>query len=126
MLSSVPKSGLLGVHKPSGIVSKDVSRWLEKRLGKLKLGHVGTLDPLASGVLPLLFGQATRLQDFLLEIPKTYECTVELGYETDTLDSDGQIVETAPYEHVTLTQLQETAKSFVGRIKQVPPLYSAV
>ncbi len=118
--------GLLVVNKPAGMISKDVSRWLVKRIGKVKLGHVGTLDPGASGVLPLLLGRATRLQDYLLELPKSYEFDVEFGRETDTLDNDGQNVKELPWEHVTEDSLRESIKAFVGELEQTPPLYSAV
>lgn len=118
--------GLLPVHKPEGMVSKDVSRWLVKRAGKLRLGHVGTLDPSAGGVLPLLLGRATKLQDWLLELPKTYEFEVTFGSETDTLDRDGKVVRERPWEHVTEASLRNAATSFLGEIEQVPPAYSAV
>ncbi|MFK7822885.1 MAG: tRNA pseudouridine(55) synthase TruB [Oligoflexales bacterium] len=120
-------SGLLVVNKPVGMVSKDVSRWLSKRLGsKVKMGHVGTLDPAAEGVLPILLGKATRLQDLLLDLPKTYECDVSLGSETDSLDSDGQLVKEMPYEHVTRDGLEEASQDLLGKQLQVPPIYSAV
>ena len=118
--------GLLPVNKPVGIVSKDVSRWLEKRLGRLHIGHVGTLDPAASGVLPILLGRATRLQDHLLEMPKTYEFDVTLGSETDTLDLDGQVVRTGPFLHVTTSALAAAVQDFIGDFEQTPPLFSAV
>lgn len=118
--------GLLAVNKPAGVISKDVSRWLVKRIGKVKLGHVGTLDPAASGVLPLLLGRATRLQDFLLELPKTYEFDITFGSETDTLDQDGKVVREAPWDHVTEGDLRASLERFIGDIEQVPPIYSAV
>lgn len=123
---SAQLSGLLPVNKPPGLISKDVSRWLVKRLGRVKLGHVGTLDPAASGVLPMLFGPATRLQDFLLDLPKTYEFDLTLGRETDTLDLDGATVREAPFKHVTAAALQEATSAFLGEIEQIPPLYSAI
>lgn len=118
--------GMLGIHKPAGMISKDVSRWLVKRLGRLKLGHVGTLDPSASGVLPILFGKATRLQDYLLDMPKTYEFDIKLGVETDTLDLDGQVVREADFHHVKAEHLQAAMATLIGTIEQTPPLYSAV
>jgi tRNA pseudouridine55 synthase len=118
--------GLLPVNKPAGVVSKDVSRWLVKRLGRLKLGHVGTLDPAASGVLPILLGRATRLQDYLLELPKTYEFDITFGTETDTLDLDGQVAREAPWEHVTSADLAVAITNFIGDFEQTPPIYSAV
>ncbi len=118
--------GLLAVNKPYGMVSKDVSRWLTKRLGRLSLGHVGTLDPLAEGVLPILFGAATKLQDHLLIFPKTYEFDCLFGEETDTLDTEGQVVLCLPWEHLTSESVKNAADSFLGASMQVPPLYSAV
>jgi len=117
---------MLVVNKPRGMISKDVSRTLTRLLGKQKLGHVGTLDPNAEGVLPLLFGNATRLQDFLLELPKTYDFDVSFGAETDSMDPDGTVIRTAPWEHVTVESINAAIKGFHGRITQVPPMYSAV
>src|SRR5690606_14945083 len=119
-------NGLLVVNKPEGMVSKDVSRWLEKRMGRMRLGHVGTLDPAASGVLPILLGRATRLQDYLLDLPKSYEFDIAFGTETDTLDREGTVVQTAAFDHVTEDLLRQAMAKFVGDIEQLPPLYSAV
>ncbi len=119
-------NGLLPVNKPAGLVSKDVSRWLVKRVGKVKLGHVGTLDPAASGVLPILLGRATRLQDYLLDIPKTYEFDITFGQETDTLDRDGTVTKEGPWEHVSREGLTTATHDFIGDFDQVPPIYSAV
>ena len=82
--------GILMVNKPYGMISKDVSRWLEKLIGREKIGHMGTLDPLASGVLPMLFGKATSLQDYLLEMDKGYEFEVTFGTATETMDKAGE------------------------------------
>ena len=119
-------SGMLVVNKPRGMISKDVSRRLTRLLGKQKLGHVGTLDPNAEGVLPILFGGATRLQDFLLESPKTYQFQVTFGAETDSMDPDGEVVKTAPWSHLTSEILEHATKQFLGEIVQIPPIYSAV
>lgn len=119
--------GVLVVNKPRGMISKDVSRWLQKFIGKKhRLGHVGTLDPEAEGVLPLLLGKATRLQDSLLSLPKTYVCDVELGYETTTLDIEGEVIARAPVEGVTLDGLNKAAQELTGIQTQQAPLYSAV
>jgi tRNA pseudouridine55 synthase len=119
-------SGMLVINKPRGMISKDVSRRLTRILGKQKLGHVGTLDPNAEGVLPILFGGATRLQDFLLENPKTYQFEITFGAETDSLDPDGEVIKTAPWSHLTSEILERAVSEFVGEIVQVPPIYSAV
>lgn len=119
-------NGILLVKKPSAVISKDVSRKIQKILGKVKLGHVGTLDPLAEGVLPILFGKMTRIQDILLHIPKKYVCTVEIGYETDSLDSDGEIVSKTHDIELSQKILVDAANKLVGAISQIPPLYSAI
>lgn len=118
--------GMLVCRKPSGMVSKDISRRLEKSLGKIKIGHVGTLDPLAEGVLPILFGRATKLQDYLLEHPKTYEFNISFGVRTDTCDSDGSVVATGPADHITSEALIGICSQLEGVFSQVPPIYSAV
>lgn len=122
-------SGLLPVHKPLGMVSKDVSRWLERRWGRksgIRIGHVGTLDPLAEGVLPVLIGKATRFQDLLLDSTKAYEFDVAFGYETSTLDREGAVVREISVPDARLADLQGAAASFIGDVDQVPPIYSAV
>ena len=92
----------------------------------MKLGHVGTLDPMAEGVLPVLLGKATRLQDYLLDSKKVYEFDIEFGYETTTLDAEGEIVAKAEYSHVSKQKIDEACKSLVGVYVQTPPLYSAI
>lgn len=118
--------GMLAVYKPKGMISKDVSRWIERRIGRQKLGHVGTLDPLAEGVLCLLFGSATRLQDHLLDMPKSYEFDMKLGMETDSLDLDGNIIKETDASKITREDIAGVLDRFRGSIKQVPPAYSAV
>ena len=119
-------NGMLVVDKPSGMSSKDVSRFIEGLIGRVKIGHVGTLDPMAEGVLPILMGSATRLQDFLLDFPKTYEFDVTFGYETSTLDAEGEEVGRAEVGELTLAMIQSAADTLQGDIEQEPPLYSAV
>lgn len=121
-----PLRGMLVAHKPKGMISKDLSRWIEQRIGRQKLGHVGTLDPMAEGVLCLLFGSATRLQDRLLDMPKTYEFDMKLGMETDTHDLDGQVTTEADASSVTRADIEGVLDSFRGPIKQVPPVFSAI
>ncbi|MFY7929204.1 MAG: tRNA pseudouridine(55) synthase TruB [Oligoflexus sp.] len=121
-----PQDGMLLVYKPGGMTSKDVSRWFQQRFGKIKMGHVGTLDPLAEGLLPLLFGKATRLQDFILSGVKCYEFDVAFGVATDTLDADGQVVAHAAKDHITHEGLEEACRGMQGDFLQVPPLYSAI
>ena len=120
------KDGMLVVYKPRGMSSKDVSRWFERRFSRIKMGHVGTLDPLAEGVLPVLFGRATRIQDFLLAGTKCYEFDVKLGTATDTLDLDGAVVEERPIGNYSKGQIHAICQSMLGNFSQIPPLYSAI
>jgi tRNA pseudouridine55 synthase len=119
-------SGLIPVLKPTGMTSTEVSRLISKRFGRLKLGHVGTLDPDADGVLPILVGQATKLQDYLLEMPKVYSFEFKLGVATDTLDASGRVVKEADWGHVTVDMVAEVVSRFLGPITQTPPIFSAV
>jgi tRNA pseudouridine55 synthase len=123
---TVPIHGLLPINKPLGLVSKDVSRKLIRKFGKLHIGHVGTLDPAADGVLPVLLGRATRLQDHLLELPKRYTLEITFGYETNTLDSEGEIIKEMPADFVTAAMIKKAIPTFLGPIEQIPPIFSAV
>jgi len=117
--------GLLLVDKPSGMTSHDAVDIVRRWLGTRKVGHAGTLDPMATGLLVLGVGRATRLLRYLGELPKTYAATGRLGEETDTLDADGLIVRTAPVD-VSLAEVQRACASLVGESMQTPPAYSAV
>jgi tRNA pseudouridine55 synthase len=117
--------GLLLVDKPSGMTSHDAVDIVRRSLGTRKVGHAGTLDPMATGLLVLGVGRATRLLRYLGELPKTYAATGRLGEETDTLDADGEIVRTAPVD-VSPAELQRACASLVGESMQTPPAYSAV
>ena len=117
--------GLLLVAKPTGITSHDAVDAVRRALGVKKVGHAGTLDPMASGLLVMGVGRATRLLRFLGGLDKEYEGTGKLGVETDTLDADGEVVRTAEVE-VTEAELAAAMAGFVGEIQQVPPAYSAV
>jgi tRNA pseudouridine55 synthase len=117
--------GLLLVDKPSGMTSHDAVDIVRRWLGTRKVGHAGTLDPMATGLLVLGVGRATRLLRYLGELPKTYAATGRLGEETDTLDADGEIVRTAPVD-VSLAELKRACASLVGESMQTPPAYSAV
>jgi tRNA pseudouridine55 synthase len=95
-------------------------------LGGAKVGHAGTLDPAATGVLPLLIGKGTRIAEYLVEWDKEYAAQLRLGQTTDTLDATGTILLTRPTDHLTPDQIREAVGSFRGEIQQVPPMYSAV
>ncbi len=118
-------NGILLVDKPAGITSHDAVDLVRRALGSRKVGHAGTLDPAATGLLVVGVGGATRLLRFLGELPKLYEGTGVLGIETTTLDATGEIVRRAPVE-VTEPALRAAMAAFVGSIEQVPPAYSAV
>ena len=124
MADRVP-SGLLLVDKPHGITSHDAVSRVRRSLGIRKVGHSGTLDPLATGLLVMGVGRGTRLLRFLSEFPKLYEGTGVLGVETTTLDAEGDVVREAPVA-VTEPELRAALASFVGDIEQAPPAYSAV
>ena len=117
--------GLLLVDKPSGMTSHDAVDVVRRSLGTRKVGHAGTLDPMATGLLVLGVGRATRLLRYLGDLPKTYAATGRLGEETDTLDADGEIVRTAPVD-VSLGEVERACASLVGESMQTPPAYSAV
>jgi tRNA pseudouridine55 synthase len=118
--------GVLNLDKPAGITSfKAVSR-VRRAAGGTRAGHAGTLDPFATGILPIMLGSARRVSEFLLDYPKTYLAEITLGVETDTLDITGKVVETADFSHITELQVKEALPRFIGEIRQVPPVYSAI
>jgi len=119
-------NGILLVDKPEGLSSAEIVRVVKKRLAAEKVGHLGTLDPFASGLLPLCLGTATKLAQFLMAEWKTYMGTIRLGVETDTLDATGAITTTAPVPPYGPTTLQELQRRFSGEYWQTPPIYSAL
>jgi tRNA pseudouridine55 synthase len=118
-----PIQGLLLVDKPAGMTSHDVVQHVRRIYGERSIGHLGTLDPFATGLLVLLLGRATRLATFLDTEPKIYEATIRFGTETDTDDETGTVIRTAapPSE----SDIRFSLKSLTGAISQVPPAYSA-
>lgn len=119
-------TGILLVDKPEGTSSAGVIRVLKPRLGRAKVGHLGTLDPFASGLLPLCLGEATKVARYLLVEHKAYAGTIRLGTATDTLDRTGACVETAAVPALPPGALAALAARFTGRQEQVPPMYSAL
>ena len=119
-------SGVLVVDKPAGPTSFDVVRKVRRVLGLRKVGHGGTLDPAASGVLPICLGQATKLAPFLLEGDKQYEATVSFGIETDTYDATGRVVAERSTDALTRERVESVLPSFLGVQEQRPPIYSAL
>ncbi len=118
-------NGVLIIDKTPGITSHDVVNRVRRILQQRSVGHLGTLDPLATGVLPLVAGTMTRLAQFYTKSCKTYEGLIRFGFATDTYDSDGDPVGEAQQVQVTLQQLQELARRFQGAIEQMPPPFSA-
>jgi tRNA pseudouridine55 synthase len=118
--------GLLLLDKPTGITSHTAVRRAARLLGGARTGHAGTLDPLASGLLLVGLGNATRLLEFLVGLDKTYRAVIRLGEMRDTLDREGKILETRPVEGVTPGRVAETLGAFRGEIEQLPPLHSAI
>ncbi len=124
MLSDL--SGAILIDKPPSITSYDVIREIKKVMPGWKIGHTGTLDPLATGLMILLTGTATKLAGYFLKLNKVYRFTLRFGQETDTMDSTGTIIRECDYRNVTEEILKETMQSFKGNIEQYPPLYSAI
>lgn len=116
---------ILNVYKPTGISSYDVVRRVKHFLKIRKVGHAGTLDPFAEGVLLILIGQATKQMQRLLTLPKSYEAILDLGEATDTGDNTAPVIRTATIPNITIEKLTEVAKLFSGTIEQIPPAYSA-
>jgi len=123
---TAPSSGILVVDKTAGVTSFDAVALARKRLGVRRIGHAGTLDPAATGVLPLLIGEATKLAPYLMDQEKEYVATVRFGVTTDTHDLAGRVLSEAPVTGLTRARLDAACRGFVGRIRQVPPMYSAV
>jgi len=118
--------GLLVVDKPEGITSLDVVREIKHRFGVKKAGHIGTLDPFATGVLPIVINEGTKLVPFLREGPKEYEVTLRLGEETNTDDWTGKVVMKQPWEGVQPEKVEALIHTFLGKIRQTPPMFSAI
>ena len=118
--------GIVLVDKPRGLTSHDVVSRLRRRLRIRRVGHGGTLDPGATGLLVLFVGRATRLAPYLGGGTKVYLATVRFGAATDTDDADGSVTATAPVPDLTADQMRESSRPFVGRLEQIPPAISAV
>jgi len=119
--------GVVVIDKPAGPTSAEIVRQLKARLGKrTRVGHLGTLDPFATGVLPILIGEGTKLAPFLQEGTREYTGLIVLGSETDTLDSTGEVSRVAPVPSFDTPQLTAIANRFTGTVEQVPPIFSAI
>lgn len=118
--------GVLNINKPPGPTSFKIVSLIRRRSGERKVGHAGTLDPLAGGILPICLGQATKIVPFIMGFPKTYKAVIELGISTDTYDAGGRIIAQKDPSYVTREMVEEALGKFKGEIWQRPPPYSAV
>ncbi len=118
--------GVLLLDKPAGLTSHDVVNRVRRLTGERRVGHAGTLDPLATGVLVLCLGSATRIAEYLADLPKVYRATVRLGMTTDTWDAEGRVTGEVDATGVSRGAVEEALGRFEGRIAQVPPMYSAL
>lgn len=124
-------SGVLLIDKPQGMTSQQVVSKVKYLLksdmhDSKKAGHTGTLDPMATGLLPICLGEATKFSHYQLDAIKSYQAIIKLGEQTDTGDGEGQIITTSPVPNVTQAMLQSVTEQFLGEIMQVPPMYSAL
>jgi len=118
--------GILNINKPRGITSFDVVARVRRLTGEKRVGHAGTLDPEATGVLPVCLGKGTRIVEFLVDTTKAYRAQIELGVTTDTGDASGQIIRREDPSKISRERLESDLTYFCGTIEQIPPMYSAV
>ncbi|MEK7354346.1 MAG: tRNA pseudouridine(55) synthase TruB, partial [Chloroflexota bacterium] len=118
--------GILNINKPAGITSFGVVALVRRLSGERRVGHAGTLDPAATGVLPVCLGQGTRVIEFLVDATKSYRAEIELGVSTDTYDASGKVTRQGDFTGISRAQLDIALDSFHGQIQQVPPIYSAL
>ena len=121
-----PVNGILLLDKPAGVTSNAALQTVKKLYRARKAGHTGSLDPLATGLLPICFGEATKISGFLLDADKDYLVTCKLGERTNTADAEGEIVEQRPVKGVTEKLVRKAMQGFIGDIEQIPPMYSAL
>ncbi len=118
--------GIINILKPTGMTSHDVVGHIRKNFKFKKVGHTGTLDPNAAGVLPVCIGRATKLSQYIMKKSKSYRCEMIFGAETDTLDSYGAVLKRQPTGHINLDEIKKNLIKFTGNISQIPPAYSAI
>jgi tRNA pseudouridine55 synthase len=121
-----PVNGILLLDKPAGITSNAALQAVKKLYRARKAGHTGSLDPLATGLLPICFGEATKISGFLLDADKDYRVTCKLGERTTTGDAEGELLEQRPAEGITEKSVRRVMEGFIGDIEQIPPMYSAL
>ncbi|TMB95036.1 MAG: tRNA pseudouridine(55) synthase TruB [Chloroflexi bacterium] len=125
-MPEAPACGILNVNKPSGLTSFDVVRVVKRGSGINKAGHAGTLDPAATGVLLVCLGQAVRISEYLMRLPKTYLAEITLGISTTTYDAEGEVTLQGDFSRVSEGDLLRVLEGFVGQIEQTPPAFSAI
>jgi len=125
-VNSATRSGVFNIDKPAGITSHDVVNRVRRIAGTRRVGHAGTLDPAATGVLVVCINSATRLSEYLMATAKRYRAEVHLGRETTTYDADGEIVAEQSVSHLSDSAIREALSRFVGTMEQIPPIYSAI
>ncbi len=118
--------GVLLIDKPIGLTSHDVVDRVRRKLRMKRIGHAGTLDPMATGLLIILVGKATKLSQYLMSLDKSYDGSIRLGETTNTYDGEGEIMTRKPVPSLTIESVQETVHSFLGDQYQIPPMFSAV
>lgn len=119
--------GLIIINKPKDYTSHDIVNIVRKKLNIKKVGHTGTLDPNATGVLPILIGVGTKISKYLIEHKKTYVATIKLGKKTDTGDLEGKVIEEdKEFDKINVQKIESVLNSFLGKQKQIPPMYSAI
>lgn len=118
--------GLLIINKPKGYTSHDIVNIVKKQLNITKVGHAGTLDPNATGVLPVLIGNATKISKYLIEHDKVYIAELKLGEKSSTGDLEGEIIEKKSVPKLNEDQIKDTLKLFLGKQQQIPPMYSSI
>jgi tRNA pseudouridine55 synthase len=126
MIPQKELEGVLLVDKPGGCTSHDVVSRLRRKLAMKRIGHAGTLDPMATGLLIMLIGKATRISQYLISLDKEYEGTVVLGTVTDSQDADGRILEARPVPPLSEAEVLAAMKTFLGDQYQMPPMFSAI
>ena len=119
-------SGIVLLDKPLGITSNRALQIVKRLYNANKAGHTGSLDPLATGLLPLCLGEATKVSGFLLDADKSYLATIKLGVKTASADAEGDIIETRPVENYSNKQINAAIENFIGDIEQIPPMHSAL
>lgn len=119
-------NGILLLDKAIGLTSNGALQRVKRLFGAKKAGHTGSLDPLATGMLPICFGEATKFSQYLLESDKQYRVVVKLGQKTTTGDAEGEIISTRPVEDITIERISIVLRQFTGEIQQIPPMFSAI